>query len=115
MIPPFNESTAQYYHKKSIWKFRLLAEEKAIKEDNQELRYLIINKLGDINIGYKHRVCPFEEGNYSIAEINYFGNDVEANIEIDRGRLDVIPYDDNDCVIGCKCNKCKQSKLINKV
>ena len=43
---------------KSIWKLGLLAEEKAIKEDYPELRYLIINKFGDINMGYKYRVCP---------------------------------------------------------
>ena len=49
LIPPFNESTAQYYHEtllptltaKSIWKLGLLAEEKACKEDNPELRYLL--------------------------------------------------------------------------
>ena len=40
---------------------------------------------------------------------------VKGIVEIDMGRLDVIPYDDNDCMIGCKCNKCKQWKLINKV
>ena len=74
LIPPFNESTAQYYHEKfmptlttkNIWKLGLLAEEKAIKEDNTELRYLITNKFGDISIGYKYRVCPFEDGNYAI-------------------------------------------------
>ena len=61
MIPPFNESTAQYCHgkvmptlrAKSIWKLGLLAEENACKEDNPELRYLIINKFGDINMEYK--------------------------------------------------------------
>ena len=66
LIPPFNEPTAQYYHEKlmptlttkSIWKLGLLAEEKAIKEEYPELRYLIINRFGDINIGYKYRVCP---------------------------------------------------------
>ena len=48
LIPPFNESTAQCSHEKfmptstakSIWKLELLAEEKAVKEDNPELRYL---------------------------------------------------------------------------
>ena len=61
----------EYYHEKfmptlttkNIWKLGLLAEEKVIKEDNLELRYLIINKFGDINMGYKFRVCPFEDGN----------------------------------------------------
>ena len=28
-------------------------------------------------------------------------------IDIYKSRLDTIPYDDNDCMIGCKCNKCK--------
>ena len=123
MIPPFNESPAQHYHEKfmptftakSIWKFGLLAEEKGIKEDNSVLRYLIINKLVDVNMRYKYGVCPFEKGNYSIVKINYIENDEEANIEIDMGRLDVIPYDDNDGMVGCKCNKCKQWKIINKV
>ena len=58
LIPPFNESTAQYYHDKfmstltakSIWKLGLLAEEKVCKEDNPELRYLIINRFSDINM-----------------------------------------------------------------
>ena len=51
LISPFNESAAQYYHERFmetlaariIWKLRLLAEEKEIKEDNTELRYLIMN------------------------------------------------------------------------
>ena len=79
------------------------------------MRYLIINKLVDVNMRYKYGVCPFEKSNYSIVKINYIENDKEANIEIDMGRLDVIPYDDNDCMVGCKCNKCKRWKIINKV
>ena len=59
MIPQFNESTAQYYHEKFMatltakifCKLGLLAEEKACKEDNPELRYLVINKFGGINMG----------------------------------------------------------------
>ena len=51
LISPFNESAAQYSHERFmetlaariIWKLRLLAEEKEIKEDNTELRYLIMN------------------------------------------------------------------------
>ena len=54
---------------------------------------------------YKYRVCPFEDGNYAIVEINYIGNDTKPNIDVDKSRLDTIPYDDNDCMIGCKCNK----------
>ena len=123
MIPPFNESTAQYYYEKfvptltakSIWEFRLLAEEKACAEDNPELIYLIINKFGNINMGYKYCACPFEDGNYAIAEINYIGNDTKPNIDIDKSRLDTIPSDDNDCMIGCKCNMCKQWKLVSKI
>ena len=73
-IPPFNDSTAQYYHEKflpiltakSISKLRLLAEKKAYKEDNPELNYLIITKLGDINMAYKYRVCPFKNGTYAM-------------------------------------------------
>ena len=34
---------------------------------------------------------------------------------IDKSRLDTIQYDDNDCMTGCKCNKCKQYKLINQI
>ena len=57
-------------------------------------------------MGYKYRVCPFENGNYAIVEINYLGNDVKPDINIDKRRLEVIPYDDeDDCLIGCKCNK----------
>ena len=96
LIPPFNESTKQYYYEKSmptltakcIWKLGLLAEEKASKEDNPELRYLIRNKFGDINMSYKYRVCPFEDENYAIVEINYIGNDMKPNIDIDKSRLD---------------------------
>ena len=73
---------------KSIWKLGLLAEEKASKEDNPELRYLIRNKFGDINMSYKYRVCPFEDENYGIVEINYIGNDMKPNIDIDKSRLD---------------------------
>ena len=51
LIPPFNESAAQYYRERFmqtlaariIWKLGLLAEEKEIKEDNTKLRYLIMN------------------------------------------------------------------------
>ena len=58
---------------------------------------------------YKYRVCPFEDGNYAIIEINYIGNDMKPNIDIDKSRLDTNPYDDeDDCLIGCKYNKCKQ-------
>ena len=81
---------------KSIWKLGLLAEEKACKEDNPELRYLIMNKFGDINMGYKYRVYPFEDGNYAIVEINYIGNEVKPDISIDKSRLDIIPYDNKD-------------------
>ena len=35
---------------KNIWKLGLLAEEKVCKEDNPELRYLIINRFSDINM-----------------------------------------------------------------
>ena len=116
LIPLFNESTTQYYHEKSmptltaksIWKLGLLAEEKAIKEDNPELRYFIINKFDDINMSYKYHACTFEDGNYAIVEINYIGNDMKPGINIHKGRLDVNPYDDkDDCILGCKCNTCK--------
>ena len=84
LIPPFNKSAAQYYHErfmptlraKITWKLGLLVEEKACKEDNPELKYLILNKFDDINIGYKYRVSPLEDGNYAIVEINDIDNDV---------------------------------------
>ena len=101
---------------KNIWKLGLLAEEKVIKEDNLELRYLIINKFGDINMGYKFRVCPFEDGNQAKVEIHCIENDMKPNINIGKRRLDAIPYDDkDDCMVECKYNKCKLWKLINKV
>ena len=83
---------------RSIWKLGLHAEEMANKEDNPGLRYLIINKFGDINIGYKYRVCPFEDGKYAIVKIEYTDTNKKPNIEIDKNRLDIIPYDENDCV-----------------
>ena len=53
--------------------------------------------------------------NFAIAEINYIGNDIKPIIDIDKSRLYIIPYDDeDDCLIGCKC-KCKQWKLINGI
>ena len=101
---------------KSIWKLGLLAEEKACKEDNEELLYLIINKFGDINMGYKYCVCPFEDGNYAIVEIDYIGNDTKPDINIGKSRLDVIPYDDeDDCLICYKWKKCKQWELVNGI
>ena len=114
----------EYYHEKfmptlttkNIWKLGLLAEEKVIKEDNLELRYLIINKFGDINMEYKFRVCPFEDGNQAKVEIHCIENDMKPNINIGKRRLDAIPYDDKDnCMVECKYNKCKLWKLINKV
>ena len=39
-------------------------------------------------MGYKYRVCPFEDENYAIVEINYIGNDMKPNIDIDKSRLD---------------------------
>ena len=111
LIPPFNKSTAQYCHgkvmptlrAKSIWKLRYLSEEKACKEDNPELRYLIINKFGDINMEYKYPVSPFEDGNYAIVETNDIGNYMKPNINIDKSRLDTSPYDEEyDCLIGHK-------------
>ena len=42
-------------------------------------------------------------------------NNTKPNIDIDTSRLD-MPYDDeDDCLIGCKCNKCKQWKLSNRI
>ena len=79
-----------------IWKSGLLAEEKQIKADNPELEHLIINKSGDINMGYKYCLCRFEDGNYAIVEINYIRNDKNLNINIDKSKLDTIPYDEND-------------------
>ena len=101
---------------KNIWIKGLLAEEKTCKEDNPELRYLITNKFRDIKLGYKYSACPFDDGNYVIVEINYIGNDMKPIIDIEKSRLDIIPYDDeDDCLIGCKCNKCKQWKVINGI
>ena len=101
---------------KSIWKLGLLAEEKACKKDNPEYRYLIINKFGDINMEYKYRVCPFEDENSAIVEINYIVDDTKPNIDIDRSRLGIIPYDnEDDCLIGCKYNKCKQWELVSGI
>ena len=67
-------------------------------------------------MGYNNGVCPFEDGNYAVLEINYTDNDMKPNININKSRLDTIPYDDNDdCLIGCKWNKCKQWELVNGI
>ena len=77
---------------------------------------MIINKFGEINMGYKYCAWPFEDGNYAIVEINYIGNDMKPDISIDKSGLDTVLYDDeDDCLIGCKCNKCKQWKLVNEI
>ena len=66
-------------------------------------------------MGYKYRACLFEDGNYAIVEVNQIGNDVKPDINIDKSRLDVIPYEDEDeCLIDCKFNKSKQWKLVNQ-
>ena len=67
-------------------------------------------------MGYKYRVWPLEDRNYAIVEINYIGNDMKPNINIDKSRLDTTPYDDeDDCLIGCKCTKCKQWEPVNGI
>ena len=70
----------------------MFSEEKACKEDYSELTYLIINKFGEINMGYEYRVCPFEDGNYAIVKKN-ISNDIKPIIDIDKSRLDIISYD----------------------
>ena len=41
---------------------------------------------------------------------------MKPNINIDKSRLDTSPYDKEDgCLIGRKCNKCKQWELVNKI
>ena len=41
---------------------------------------------------------------------------MKPNINIDKSRLDTSPYDqEDDCLIGCICNKCKQWELVNKI
>ena len=37
--------------------------------------------------------------NYAIVEINYIGNNnTKPNIDIDKNRLDIVRYDDDDCL-----------------
>ena len=52
---------------------------------------------------------------YAIVEINYIGNNTKPNIDTDKKRSDIIRYDDDDCLIECKCNKCKQWELANRI
>ena len=67
-------------------------------------------------MGYKYCVCPFEDGNYAMVGINYIGDNTKPNTDIDKSRLDTTSCDEeDDCLIGCKCNKCKQWKLTNKI
>ena len=41
---------------------------------------------------------------------------MKPDIRIDKSGLDTILYDDeDDCLRGCKCNKCKQWKLANEI
>ena len=41
---------------------------------------------------------------------------MKPDISIDKSGLDTVLYDDeDDCLIGCKCNKCKQWKLVNEI
>ena len=80
LIPPFPQSTATYYHEKfmpnllprNIEKVGNLCLDYELRENNSELRYLMVNKYGDITIGYKYRVSPFRDGEkYAIVKIKY--------------------------------------------
>ena len=80
LIPPFSQSTATYYHEKFILNLSPKNIEKVgnlwldyeSRENNNELRYLMVNKYGYITIGYKYCVCPFEDGEkYAIVKIKY--------------------------------------------
>ena len=67
-------------------------------------------------MGYKYRVCPFKDGNNPIVEINCIRDNTNSDINIDKSRLDSIPYDDeNKCLIGCKCNKYKQWEIVSRI
>ena len=49
-------------------------------------------------------------------EINSIGTDMKSNIDIDKSRLDIIAYDEkDDCLIGFKCNNCKQWELVKGI
>ena len=50
-----------------------------------ELAYLIINKFGQITIGYKYHVCSFEDGNkYAITKIEYGKGKIKADASINK-------------------------------
>ena len=62
LIPPFNISSAIYYREKFISHLSVnaiihLGDNAFTKRFNDlELNYLVINKFGDISMGYKYRV-----------------------------------------------------------
>ena len=41
-------------------------------------------------MGYKNRVCSFEDRNHTIIKISYIGNELKPDISIDKSRLDTI-------------------------
>ena len=46
--------------------------------------------------------------NYAIVEIDYIGNNTKPNVDIDKNRLDIIRYDDYDCLC---CDTFEKFKL----
>ena len=68
LIAPFNISSATYYREKFISHISVkaiinLGDDAFSKSFNDpKLNYLIMNKFGDISMGYKYRVCPVENG-----------------------------------------------------
>ena len=80
LIPPFGIFFANYYHEKfipylspnEIVRLGGLCLKYQKNKNNNQLKYLMVNKFEDVTIEYDYRVCPFEHGNYfSIIPVEY--------------------------------------------
>ena len=87
------KNLCRIYLQKNILKLGKNAVIKSEEEDDAELGYLIINTFGQMTIGYKCHVCPFEDGNkYAITKIEYGDKKTNSSIQIDEHRLGIYPY-----------------------
>ena len=112
LIPPFNISSATYYGEKFISHLSVnaiinLGYNAFTKSFNDpELNYLVINKFGDISMGYKYRVYAVENGDkYILIEIKYGGSKLSVDSRI---------YG-NVCSVKNKRQKCEYQLIENKL
>ena len=107
VIAPFNISSATYYSHISVNAIINLGDDAFSKSFNDpKLNYLIMNKFGDISMGYKYRVCPVDNGDkYIWIKIKYSGSKIS---------VDSCIYG-TECTVRNKCQKCEYQLVANKL